>query len=939
MRGLRPSVARLGGTTCLLLVAACSAEPPEPVKLVVVSPPSATLASGATQALTAALTGTKGGTLSGRTVTWSSSNPAVAAVSATGTVTAGRVLGGANETVTITATSETVTGAASIAVQPVPVGTVAVTGSAALRPGGSLQLAATTTSATAEPLTGRAVTWASSDIAVATVSAGGVVTATSYTGPATRPVSIIASAEGQSGTVALSVTPLPVATVLLAPASAALRVGETATLAATLRDAGGTTLSARTVTWGTANPAVATVSAAGVVTAVAAGSTTISATSEGQTASAPVVVTSTAAPVIAGLAPPTSPTIPLAFGTTLTITGSGFASTPAGNRVTVGGVAATVLTASATQLTVRMPCAPGGSNAVAVTVDGAVSNTLPVIVGVPQYGLAVGQVLLRESADLSACNELVLPSGSARYLVMLYSTATSQNTLVDLQLNGNPAPAGALRAPAVVAPPAPPAALRIDPAQAARDRAHFQHLERERALYAQLMASGAAAAPRPRAALRSLPELGEMRTFYYNFTGCNDSTQVIRAKAIRVGTRAIIWEDSANALQAAATPVLAGYYDRLGRVFDRDQYDAVRTYFGDPLRRDAVTDNDGRLNMLFTQRLNGSGAAAYVTSCDQFVRASGRWGSNFGENFYATVPTTATLNINSTASPDGWYYFMGRTVVHEVKHIASQAARVANGAPTYEQSWLEEGTARHAEEVWVRDSLHRIPWKANTGWGTAASNGLVCDFSPTDATCLAADTLRRPSYGMRRQFNEILPKLSQPWNWSPYGDGTGQSGAVFYNSTWSLVRYASDRHAGTDAQFLTALTQSSLAGTANLAAVAGVSIDRLIALWGLALFTDDLPGLPAGSADLSFATWNLRSIYAGLNATPAWQSRFPTPFPIAPVALTAGSFATTRTGVRGGAHAYYLLSSAAAGTQLLSLSGVDGATIPATARIAVVRLP
>jgi hypothetical protein len=819
------------------------------------------------------------------------------------------------------------------------VGTVAVTGSAALRPGGSLQLAATTTSATAEPLTGRAVTWASSDIAVATVSAGGVVTATSYTGPATRPVSIIASAEGQSGSVALSVTPLPVATVLLAPASAALRVGETATLAATLRDAGGTTLSARTVTWGTANPAVATVSAAGVVTAVAAGSTTISATSEGQTASAPVVVTSTAAPVIAGLAPPTSPTIPLAFGTTLTITGSGFASTPAANRVTVGGVAATVLTAAATRLTVRMPCTPSGSNAVAVTVDGAVSNTLPVIVGVPQYGLAVGQVLLRESADLSACNELVLPSGSARYLVMLYSTATSQNTLVDLQLNGNPAPAGALRAPAVVAPPAPPAALRIDPAQAARDRAHFQHLERERALYAQLMASGAAAAPRPRAALRALPELGEMRTFYYNFSGCNDSTQVIRAKAIRVGTRAIIWEDSANTLQAAATPVLAGYYDRLGRVFDRDQYDAVRTYFGDPLRRDAVTDNDGRLNMLFTQRLNGSGAAAYVTSCDQFVRASGRWGSNFGENFYATVPTTAALNINSTASPDGWYYFMGRTVVHEVKHIASQAARVANGAPTYEQSWLEEGTARHAEEVWVRDSLHRIPWKANTGWGTAASNGLVCDFSPTDATCLAVDTLRRPSYGMRRQFNEILPKLSQPWNWSPYGDGTGQSGAVFYNTTWSLVRYASDRHASTDAQFLTALNQSSLAGTANLAAVAGISIDRLIALWGLALFTDDLPGLPASSADLSFATWNLRSIYAGLNATPAWQSRFPTPFPIAPVALTAGSFATTRTGVRGGAHAYYLLSSTAAGTQLLSLSGVDGATIPATARIAVVRLP
>ncbi|MBU6365301.1 MAG: hypothetical protein KJT01_03760, partial [Gemmatimonadetes bacterium] len=469
--------------------------------------------------------------------------------------------------------------------------------------------------------------------------------------------------------------------------------------------------------------------------------------------------------------------------------------------------------------------------------------------------------------------------------------------------------------------------------------AHLAHLERERALFAQLMASGAARAPRPRPALRAVPAVGDMRTFYYNFGGCNDSTQVIRARALYVGPRAIVWEDSANALQAGATPVLAANYARLGRVFDRDQYEAVRVAFGDPLRRDGETDGDGRLNMVFTQRLNGSGAAAYVTTCDQFTRVSGRWGSNFGENFYGFVPTTAAPNLNSTASPDGWYYFMGRTVVHEVKHIASHAARIANGAPAYEQSWLEEGTARHAEEVWVRDSLHRVPWKGNTGWGTAADNGLVCDFNPTATPCADADTLRRPSYGMRRQFNEILPKLGEPWNWSPYGDGTGQSGSVFYQTVWSLVRYASDRYGTTDRQFLTALNQSALNGTANLAAVAGVPMDRLIAQWGLALFTDDLPGLPAGAADLSFATWNLRSIYAGLNSDPAWRGRFPAPFPIVPVPLAFGSFSAARPGVRGGAHAYYLLSGTPAGHQVVGLSGAGGGPLPATARLAIVRLP
>jgi uncharacterized protein YjdB len=939
MRAIRTVPPQAGGVTLLLLLAACiGTEPPEPVQLVVVSPPSASMASGATQALSAAVTGTKGGTLSGRTVAWSSSNPTVAAVGATGTVTAGRVLGGSNETATITATSETVTGTATITVQPVPVGTIAVQGSGALRPGGTLQLGATTASASGEALTGRAIAWASTDLTVATVSASGVVTAGSYSGAASRPVTIIASTEGQSGTVTLSITPLPVASVLLVPASAALRVGETATLTATVRDAVGTTLTGRTITWASSAPAVATISAAGVVTAVALGSATLTATSEGQSATATVVVTSTAVPVIATVSPAA-----LTPGATLTLTGAGFGTTVAANRATVGGVAATVLTASATQLTLRAPCASNGNAAVVVTVDGTASAPQTVTLSVPRHTLSVGQVLLRESADLSSCNELAATGGNARYLVLLYSTATSQNSLVDLQLDGNPSAGGAVPIVAPAAARFAPGAALIDPVQAARDRAHFAHLERERALYAQLMASGAASAPPPRAAqgaaLRTLPEPGDMRTFYYNFGGCNDSTQQFRAKAIRVGSRAIVWEDSANTLQSAATPVLATYYDRLGRVFDRDQYEAVRAYFGDPLRRDPVTDNDGRLNMVFTQRLNGSGAAAYVTSCDQFARASGRWGSNFGENFYATVPTTATLNTGSTASPDGWYYFMGRTVVHEVKHIASQAARVANGAPTYEQSWLEEGTARHAEEVWVRDSVHRIPWKGNTGWGTAASNGLVCDFSPANATCLAADTLRRPTYGMRRQFNEILPKLSAPWNWSPYGDGTGQSGAVFYNSTWSLVRYASDRYGTSDRQFLTALTQATLAGTANLAAVAGVSIDRLLALWGLALYTDDLPGLAVGTGDLSFATWNLRSIYAGLNEDPAWRSRFPTPFPITPVPLAFGSFSSVRPGVRGGAHAYYELSGTQGAVQLLRLGGVDGAPLPATGRLAVVRLP
>ena len=236
--------------------------------------------------------------------------------------------------------------------------------------------------------------------------------------------------------------------------------------------------------------------------------------------------------------------------------------------------------------------------------------------------------------------------------------------------------------------------------------------------------------------------------------------------------------------------------------------------------------------MVFTRRVNGTGAAAYVAYCDQFPRGEGRLGSNFGEYFYSSVPVSAVSNLNSTDSQDGWFYFIGRTVVHEVKHIASVAARVENQSPNFEQSWLEEGTARHAEELWVRDSLHRVPWKGNTGWGSASTNGVFCDFNPSNSACLAADTLRRPSYGMRRQFNEIRQKLFEPWNWSLFGDASGQSGSVFYQTVWSLVRYAIDRYASSEAAFFQALTNTTQEGTANLAAVAGVPFERLLGGWG-----------------------------------------------------------------------------------------------------------
>ncbi|MDP1889609.1 MAG: Ig-like domain-containing protein [Gemmatimonadaceae bacterium] len=644
--------------------------------------------------------------------------------------------------------------------------------------------------------------------------------------------------------------------------------------------------------------------------------------------------TSSSAPVVASVQPQ-----PLVPGASFVLTGTGFAPTVAGNTIRVSGVTATITAASTTQLTATAPCVPSGTVPVEVTSAGAVGSPVTATLTGFARALAVGEAFVATSNTASRCNELPATGGAARYLVSVYSASTSLNSQVDFELSGNPSAnaAAARQFAPLLASRAEPVA--VSSADAQRDRAHWEHLERERIVVEELRARATATPRRARAAIAAAaaPTVGDRRVLYWPWGTCTDTTARITAIARYSGSRAVIWEDTANTLLAATDTTLANRYQRMGQVFDADQYDVVRQTFGDPLLRDAQTDADGRVHMIFTQRVNAvGGIVAFVTSRDQFPRSTCAT-SNFGEFFYGGVPTSAGTSLESTANPSGWYNFIGRTVIHEVKHIASMAARVASGAP-FELSWLEEGTARHAEEVWARQALHHTAFGGNAGYGTAASNGLYCDFNPSNATCLTNDPLRRPSYGARRSFNEIRPRLLEPWNWSPYGDASGQVGSVFYQTSWSLVRYAVDRYGASDAAFLTALTSSNLTGTTNLATVAGIPMDQLIGRWTLALFTDDYPGLTNPSSDLQFRTWNLRSIYASLNADPAWVGRFNTVFPIQPTALSFGAFAALQTGVRGGANAYFELSGTSSAAQVLNLRSSSGGTASSLLRIAIARI-
>src|SRR5207247_1552303 len=134
-------------------------------------------------------------------------------------------------------------------------------------------------------LSGRVITWSSSNASFASVNGSGLVT-----GAGAGSATITATSEGQSGTSSVTVTFVPVASVTVTPPSASVQVGQTVQLTATPKDANGNTLPGRTVTWASSNTTAGTVSSSGLGTRVATGTALITATSEGKTGSAVVAV-------------------------------------------------------------------------------------------------------------------------------------------------------------------------------------------------------------------------------------------------------------------------------------------------------------------------------------------------------------------------------------------------------------------------------------------------------------------------------------------------------------------------------------------------------------------------------------------------------------------------------------------------------------------------
>ncbi|HEY0025428.1 MAG TPA: Ig-like domain-containing protein [Longimicrobium sp.] len=262
--------------------------------------------------------------------------------------------------------------------------------------GQTMQLSALARNAAGGAVAGKTFTWTSSSDAVATVAAGGMLT-----GVSAGTANVTASADGKSGTVTITILPVPIASLTVEPGSPQVEVGKEVQLTVTARDAAGNALAGRQVTLVSSNAAVATVNAAMQVQGLSPGTSTITATAEGKTATATVTVVPV--PIASLTLEPGSVQVEVGKSAQLTVTARDMAGNPlAGRQVTLISSNAAVATVNAA---LQVQGTGEGTATITATAEGKTAIATVTVLPVPIASLTLEpgsvQVEVGKSAQLT----------------------------------------------------------------------------------------------------------------------------------------------------------------------------------------------------------------------------------------------------------------------------------------------------------------------------------------------------------------------------------------------------------------------------------------------------------------------------------------------------------------------------------------------------------
>lgn len=232
-----------------------------------VQPAPVTLRRGNVRQFTATPRNAAGTPITGLSITWQSSNSAIASVSQSGEVTA---LAPGN--VVIAATANQISGSSQVTVTEVPIGSISL---APLTKGIQVNeefvpdLTLRDTAGNVLPSLGRPINWSSNSTITASVNSSGVVR-----GLRAGSARITAAAPDNpavNGSMDVTVSDRVVQTVVISPRTGFLRLAVPRQLSAQLLDSLGQTVTGRVVTWTSLTPAVASINSNGRATGLSLG--------------------------------------------------------------------------------------------------------------------------------------------------------------------------------------------------------------------------------------------------------------------------------------------------------------------------------------------------------------------------------------------------------------------------------------------------------------------------------------------------------------------------------------------------------------------------------------------------------------------------------------------------------------------------------------------
>ncbi len=232
-----------------------------------IQPSPVTLRRGNVRQLTATPRNAAGTPITGLSVTWQSSNSAIASVSPSGEVTAL-----APGSVVITATANQISGSAQVTVTEIPIGSISLsplTRGIQVNEEFVPELTLRDTAGNVLGSLGRPINWTSNSTITASVNSAGVVrglragtariTAASPDNPAVN------------GSMDVTVSERVVQTVVISPRTGFLRLAVPRQLSAQLLDSLGQTVAGRVVTWTSLTPTIASINSNGRATGIALG--------------------------------------------------------------------------------------------------------------------------------------------------------------------------------------------------------------------------------------------------------------------------------------------------------------------------------------------------------------------------------------------------------------------------------------------------------------------------------------------------------------------------------------------------------------------------------------------------------------------------------------------------------------------------------------------